>query len=224
MEEYSWLKNIFDNDAVKITDKQKSVIKAAIELFSEKGYAAASTREIAQKAGVSEASVFKLFPTKKDLMLWITERIIKTALFPFVLSGIQELLEKSYKNREDFFIAFLENRINLIQEGLPLFKILIQEIPFQPEIRAMLFEQFKKMPLKKIAEKLNMIQTNFAEIKSDFNETDIIKIVISCISGFFVFRVMMFPEIFPESQIKNDAEILARFISRGLTNTKEKDL
>jgi len=241
MEEYKWLKNILessteprsgegsplDDETEKITDKQKSIIKAAIELFSVKGYAATSTREIAQKAGVAEGSIFKLFPTKKDLMLWITKRIIKTALFPLVSSGIVELLEKPFNSREEFLTAFLENRLELIQEGVPLFKIIIQELPFQPEIRAMLFEQFKKMPFNMIAKKLITTQTGFAETHNDFNETDMINIIMTCLTGFFFTRIMIFPEIYLEKQIKNDAEVLVRFMSRGLESVlyaKEKDL
>jgi len=216
MEEYSWLKNILERD--RITDKQKAIIKSAVELFSEKGYAATSTREIAKKAGVSEASIFKLFPTKKDLMLWITERIIDTALFPMITSGIPELLEKKFKNREEFLAAFLQNRIALMQEGVPLFKIIIQEIPFQPEIRAMLFKQFNKLPFNMLAEKLGVTET-----QNGFNETDTVKIIIACITGFIFLRNIMMPELFPKNRINDDAAALARFMSRGLGSAKEKD-
>jgi len=216
MEEYKWLKNILNSETEKITDKQKLIIKAAIELFSKQGYAATSTREIAQKAGVAEGSIFKLFPTKKDLILWITKHIINTALFPLISSGIQELMEKPFNSREDFLAAFFENRLEFIQEGAPLFKILIQEIPFQPEIRAMLLEQFKKMPLDIIAKKLIAAETH-----SDFNESDIISIIMTCLTGFFFSRIIMFPEIFPENQLKNDAAVLVRFMSRGLKSKKE---
>ncbi|MCL2184529.1 MAG: TetR/AcrR family transcriptional regulator [Treponema sp.] len=219
MEEYKWLNNILNDDTEKITDKQKLIIRAAIELFSKQGYAATSTREIAQKAGVAEGSVFKLFPTKKDLILWIIKHIIKTSLFPLISSGINELMEKPFNSREDFLNAFFENRLELIQEGAPLFKILIQEIPFQPEIRAMLLEQFKKLPLDIIAKKL--ITT---EINSDFNEIDIINIIITCLTGFFFSRIIMFPEIFPENRIKNDAAVLVRFMSRGFKSEKEQNL
>ena len=219
MEEYKWLKNIFNNKTERITDKQKLIIKAAIELFSKQGYAATSTREIAQKAGVAEGSIFKLFPTKKDLILWITKHIINNALFPLISSGINELMEKPFNSLEDFLAAFFENRLELIQEGAPLFKILIQEIPFQPEIRAMLLEQLKKMPLDMIAKKLITAETH-----DDFTETNIMNIIITCLTGFFFSRIIMFPEIFPEDRIKNDAAVLVRFMSRGLSSTKEKDL
>ena len=211
MKNYSWLKNIFEEDAESMTDKQKAVIKAAVELFSEKGYAATSTKEIAVRAGVAEGTIFKQYPTKKDLMLWITGRIINKALFPLISSGISELLAKNYNSREEFLSDFLQNRIALIQDGVPLFKIIFQEIPFHSDIRRMLIEQFKKLPLSAIAEKLFM-----GKSLTNFSETEVLKILLSCTAGFFLVRFMMMPELFPKKHLQKDAETFLRFINRGL--------
>ncbi|MCL2277092.1 MAG: TetR/AcrR family transcriptional regulator [Treponema sp.] len=173
---------LFDNEAKKITDKQKLIIKTAIELFSEQGYAATSTREIARKAGAAEGSIFKLFPAKKDLFLWIIRKTINTALLPVISSGINKLKKKSFNSREDFLAAFLENSAELIQEDDLLFKILIQEIPFHPEIRAMLSEQLNKLPADLIAKKLILSETH-----SEYNESDIINLMISCIAVYILF-------------------------------------
>jgi AcrR family transcriptional regulator len=48
----------------KITNQQ--ILDAAREIFLEQGFGA-STLEIAQKAGISEASIFKRFSTKEEL-------------------------------------------------------------------------------------------------------------------------------------------------------------
>ncbi|MEO1401673.1 MAG: TetR/AcrR family transcriptional regulator [Cyanobacteria bacterium J06635_1] len=48
----------------KITDEQ--ILKAAQAVFLEKGFGA-STLEIAEKAGISEGSIFKRFSTKENL-------------------------------------------------------------------------------------------------------------------------------------------------------------
>jgi AcrR family transcriptional regulator len=211
MKNYSWLKNIFENDAESMTDKQKAVIKAAVELFSEKGYAATSTKEIAVRAGVAEGTIFKQYPTKKDLMLWITERIIQKALFPLISSGLSELLAKNYNNREEFLSEFFQNRLSLIQDGVPLFRIIFQEIPFQPDIRRMLVEQFKKLPLLAVAKKLSQGKSS-----KKFSETEVLNILLSCIAGFFVLRFMIMPELFPKKHLQKDAETFLKFINNGL--------
>jgi AcrR family transcriptional regulator len=48
-------------------DRRETVIAAAIPVFAEHGYHAASTLEIAKQAGISQAYVFRLFPTKSEL-------------------------------------------------------------------------------------------------------------------------------------------------------------
>ena len=48
-------------------DRQASLIVAAASLFAAKGFNGTTTKEIAKAAGVSEALVFKHFPTKRTL-------------------------------------------------------------------------------------------------------------------------------------------------------------
>jgi len=222
VKEYKWLKNILEQETEPISDKQKAIIRAAVELFSEKGYAATSTREIANRAGVAEGTIFKQYPTKKDLMLWITGRIIRTALLPLISSGISELLEKPYSSREEFLAAFLQNRIDLMQEGIPLLKIIFQEMPFQPEIRAMMIKQVKKIPFGAIVEKLRTIETSNSPMGSappdtNFTEEELIQILMTNIVGFFILRNIIIPELFPKSRLKKDAATLARFINKGIS-------
>jgi AcrR family transcriptional regulator len=53
----------------KISGEQRraAIIEAARKVFVEKGFSAATTRELAEAAGVSEALVFKHFPSKEAL-------------------------------------------------------------------------------------------------------------------------------------------------------------
>jgi len=203
------MKRILEED-VQMTDKQKAVVRAAVELFSEKGYAATSTKEIAKGAGVAEGTIFKQYPTKKDLILWITERIIVTALIPLISSGLSELLAEPYRTREEFLGALFQNRMELFREGLPLFKIVLQEVPFHPEIRAMLIEQIQRMPFSGIIEKMGVGEN------SGFSKTDITRILLTCIMGFFFLHNVLAPELFPEGQTQEDMEALVRFMSRGV--------
>ncbi|MGA8622096.1 MAG: TetR/AcrR family transcriptional regulator [Candidatus Sulfotelmatobacter sp.] len=43
------------------------ILEAAVQLFSRQGYTGSSTHEIARLAGVSEVTVFRHFPRKRDL-------------------------------------------------------------------------------------------------------------------------------------------------------------
>jgi AcrR family transcriptional regulator len=49
------------------------IVEAAVQLFSRQGFTASSTHEIARLAGVSEVTVFRHFPRKRDLFWAATE-------------------------------------------------------------------------------------------------------------------------------------------------------
>jgi len=56
-------------------ERREEVLDAAVMEFSEKGLHGASTEAIAERAGISQPYVFKLFGTKKDLFLAAVERV-----------------------------------------------------------------------------------------------------------------------------------------------------
>lgn len=55
-------------------ERRDKILKAAISLFSQGGFAGTTTRRIARKAGISEALLFRHFPNKERLYDAILER------------------------------------------------------------------------------------------------------------------------------------------------------
>src|ERR1700676_3418973 len=47
--------------------RRKAIVAAAVPLFARNGFAGTTTRELAAAAGVSEALLFKHFPSKQSL-------------------------------------------------------------------------------------------------------------------------------------------------------------
>jgi AcrR family transcriptional regulator len=48
-------------------ERRKAIVAAAVPLFARKGFAGTTTRELAEAAGISEALLFRHFPSKKQL-------------------------------------------------------------------------------------------------------------------------------------------------------------
>ena len=48
-------------------ERREAIVRAALPLFARKGFANATTRELAEAAGVSEALIYKHFPSKESL-------------------------------------------------------------------------------------------------------------------------------------------------------------
>jgi AcrR family transcriptional regulator len=54
-------------------DRKNQILQVATELFASKGYEGATTREIARRAKVNEAIIFRHFPTKEELYWTVIE-------------------------------------------------------------------------------------------------------------------------------------------------------
>ena len=55
-------------------DRREQILRGAMELFAEKGFRGATTREIARHLGISEALMFKYFPSKEALYRAIIQK------------------------------------------------------------------------------------------------------------------------------------------------------
>jgi len=80
---------------VKTRDR---ILDAATELFAENGFKGTTTREIAERAAVNEAMIFKHFSTKKDLYSAIIDRKISLDLS----SDFTQIVVKKKDDREVF--------------------------------------------------------------------------------------------------------------------------
>lgn len=75
-------------------ERQASLIAAAAALFARKGFNGTTMKEIARAAGVSEALVFKHFPTKRALYSAILAEKV-------TVSELLETIDESAKKRDD---------------------------------------------------------------------------------------------------------------------------
>jgi AcrR family transcriptional regulator len=85
-----------DQDFVRYsrTERQASIIAAAASLFAVNGFKGTTTREIAKTAGISEALLFKYFPTKRALYAAILAEKAP-------ISDLLEVVEDAAKKRDD---------------------------------------------------------------------------------------------------------------------------
>jgi AcrR family transcriptional regulator len=61
-------------------ERREEILDVALAVFAEKGLHAASTEEIARRAGISQPYVFRLFGTKKELYLAVVARCFRQTL------------------------------------------------------------------------------------------------------------------------------------------------
>jgi AcrR family transcriptional regulator len=203
----------------KMTDKQMKIIQAAVETFSKKGYAASSTSEIAQKAGVAEGTIFRHYRTKKDLLISIVAPIMSKLIGPFMLRDFAKIIDAPYVNYEDFLRAILRNRLEFARKNLPVLKILIQEIPFQEDLKNQFKELVAKHILSRVVKVIEQYQQKGTVITAP--PLSIIRFTISAIFG-FVMTVLIFK---PETDWNEDEEIALtiQMIMHGVAQSASAD-
>ena len=55
----------------ELTDKQKQIVEAAIELISEKSIQGLTIKNLSQKIGLTEGAIYRHFESKLDILLTI---------------------------------------------------------------------------------------------------------------------------------------------------------
>ncbi|MFO1218111.1 MAG: TetR/AcrR family transcriptional regulator [Burkholderiaceae bacterium] len=88
--------------SAKSEQRVRDIVRVGREVFSERGYERATTTEIAQRLGVSEATVFTYFRGKRELCL----RVI-TEWYDEIIAAIEQGLpkHKSIRAQLEFIVA-----------------------------------------------------------------------------------------------------------------------
>jgi AcrR family transcriptional regulator len=87
-------------------ERREQILRAAVELFSRKGFKGTTTKEIANASGVSEAMVFRHFASKDELYAAILHsKGCQDGVKRFPWEG-NEMLSKAIELRDDFAVFY----------------------------------------------------------------------------------------------------------------------
>jgi AcrR family transcriptional regulator len=126
---------------LKMQEKEKKILDAAIAVISEKGFSASSTSEIAHMAGVAEGTIFRYFKTKKDILRGILIHMVNILGEPLMLDSFKKILfSEDQKDLRAIIKAFLKERFALIDAIYPMLRIVVTEALYHEDIRKILYE------------------------------------------------------------------------------------
>lgn len=137
------------------TAKQKLIIIAAIEVFAEKGYAAASTKEIALRAGVAEGNIYSRFTNKRGLLNAIIAPVL-SQMFPDELDDfIKSRLHQDYVSLETFLTVLIKDRVTFLKDNAQIIKIVLSELLNDTQVRAQVVDDFTTQYWESMTHDLN---------------------------------------------------------------------
>jgi AcrR family transcriptional regulator len=112
-------------------DKQSEILAAAVRIFREKGYHAASMQDLADAVGLQKASLYYYVSSKEDLLTLIYERFIGA-----FTRQLTELLAEPLPATEKLRRA-IATQVVALSEQIELFTVYLNEIKFlNPRLRS----------------------------------------------------------------------------------------
>ncbi len=103
----------------RIERRRRRILEAAARVFAAKGYANATTKEIAEEADMGESTIYNYFGSKRDILFSIADETQPPMLS--VLLGVKEI-----ENRE-MLIEMFEKALDISEERLPFALTLLGE-------------------------------------------------------------------------------------------------
>jgi len=94
-------------------ERREAVLGVAMAEFAARGLHGASTERVARRAGIAHSYVFKLFGTKRDLFLAVTEMVYERIL-ELLQAGVREHPEDPIWGMGNSFRDLLERREELL--------------------------------------------------------------------------------------------------------------
>jgi TetR/AcrR family transcriptional regulator, fatty acid metabolism regulator protein len=110
-------------------ERVAKIMLAAREVFGSKGYEAASTAEIAERAGAVEGTLYRYFPTKRDLLIKVVEEFYEDILSDYEgqLKGV-----RGTWNRLRFMIW---KHLSVMHGDPDMCRLIVHELRPWPEYR-----------------------------------------------------------------------------------------
>jgi AcrR family transcriptional regulator len=206
-----------DRKAKKKSSRQEQILKAALEVFSRKGYAAATIPEIARAAGVAAGTIYIYYPSKRELFVAVIKNLIIT-------TPLLDLIEKLPGDRDEDIETtvkrILQDRFDLARhKAFARMPSLMGEVQRDPELKALWNEKFLQ-PFMTQMDSIFRLMMASGKVRQ-MEPAVITRAVGGLIIGFLILKLMEGESSpvnrFPQEKV---AEELMNFVFYGLSNER----
>ncbi len=187
-ETYTAIANAVALEEGRLSPKKRLAVFAAVECFAQHGYEGTSTKMIADRAEIAEATIFRHFGTKGQLLMRITEPVVKHLLTPAISQEAEALQVQHKGNLKEISRAIIKSRLAFLRLYEPLVKILLQEILVNEDLRLMIINQVA--PVVKRAS--GNIMANASGPMPQHER--MMRSIVSLLLGYFFHRSFLQPE------------------------------
>lgn len=181
---------------MNISAKQKAVLQASLQLFSEKGFENTSTNEIASLANVAVGTVYQQFKSKDQLLQVVIESLIDEVI-PKVanefVAGVKVTQETEFG---EFLQNIIQDRMQFAVDNLPQIRVLVRETMVNKKVQQQLQARIVKLPFDRLKDFFADYQQKGQIVEWDFMR--IVRYIVGIVGSYIV------PIIFSPGQHEAD--------------------
>jgi TetR/AcrR family transcriptional regulator len=195
--------------------KEKDILQAGEKLFGERGFEGTTTSEIAKAARVTERTLFKYFPTKKDLYLRILSSIVYETAFAEQMPELRKFLEERNVSFEQWYLSIMRNRIRAAKENHHKVRILASAILHDSSFAEYFGSIWKENLFAPAYEAIRYFQEK-GEIRKEIDPDTLVKTSYSIHISYLIYRFVLSKN----EQFDDEAELrkILEIIGRGILN------
>ncbi len=195
--------------------RREQILNAATAIFSQKGYAAATVPELARLANIAIGTIYIYYPSKRELFVAATQRLIITAP---LLKLIERLPEAGFAVT---FKGVLQDRLSFMEsDNTSRLLSMLGEIQRDPELKALYVERLVKPITSRMAEfyRSGMAAGEFRQVAPDI----VARALYGMIIGLVILKSLE-GDAGPLSRLRREeiADELSNLLSHGLLKEKK---
>ena len=142
--------------------RRQAILEAAMKIFAQRGYAAATIRGIAREADIAQGTIYLYFPSKRDILLALYRSM--------VLESMEEILARPEQGGEEAFLTtLLVDRIRRFRQNPRAVRFAFTELPFHKGLREKFYREIALEQLGRIQKFLNdrIAQGTFRPLRTE---------------------------------------------------------
>lgn len=197
----------------QITKTQQRILAAALALFAEKSYEEVGTREIADRAGVAEGTLFHNFVNKNGILDAIMQPIMQNIL-PTMLNTLdQAVLDGDSQTLDAFIVALVTDRVAFAERNQESLAVILSQFFNNEKDRAAVMG----MVAPEILSQANVVMDRLKAAGElvDWPNRMILQLLFSTLGGYLVEKVL-YPDL-NQLDTKQTVRYLSDFLVNGLS-------
>jgi len=172
----------------QITKTQRKILSAALALFAEKSYEEVGTREIADRAGVAEGTLFHNFTNKNGILKAIMQPIVQHIL-PMMLNTLdQATLDEDSQTLDVFIVSLVADRVAFVERNRASLEVILSQFFNNAEDRAAVLGMVSPEVLTQANQVMDRLKADGELV--DWPNHMILQLLFSTLGGYLVEKVL----------------------------------